>query len=141
MSFFYRELITPAQQLNWYSAFLNVENDLMYIVEAEGVEIGCMGVRDRDNGWDIYNVILGDQSFQGKGYMSQALRLLCTQAIRVKPQRISAKVLNDNPALGWYYRNCFKASKSFPEYTEIELKESNFVLCDLREARMDSMDK
>lgn len=58
-----------------------------------------MGFRIVGGVIDIYNVILADRRFKSKGIMSKAFKLMC----EFMPSKdITVKVLNDNPATGWY---------------------------------------
>lgn len=127
--FFYQEIISEAMQREWFSKYQQRDQDYMFIVSAEGTDIGCMGVRLLEGTWDIYNVILGNVRFAKKGYMRQSFHLLCSFALAVNPVRISAQVLNDNPALSWYCRNGFVVVARHSDHVEIELDKSRFVSC------------
>lgn len=127
--FFYKEVISETAQQEWFEGYQTREYDYMFIVEAEESTIGCMGIRLLEGMWDIYNVILGDERFSKKGYMSQALRVLCSFAIGISNVRLGAKVLSDNPALMWYCRNGFQVVARHSDHIEIELDKSEFVPC------------
>lgn len=133
--FFFKEEISPADQMVWFSSYLDREDDFMFVVHAGGTDIGCMGFRLRGTDWDIYNVILGNLALGGKGYMGEALRIMCSYAIALRPLRITAQVLNKNPALSWYYRNSFRAEAFLADHTQIELDHDAFVPC-LLEVRL-----
>lgn len=132
-SFFFKEVITPINQQAWFATYLARENDFMFIITIADAEIGCMGFRLYDNAWDIYNVILGSRVFRGKGYMGQALHLMWSYAFTLQPLRITARVLNTNPALHWYYRNGFQAAVVHSDHTEIELDDTIVGPCRLVE--------
>jgi RimJ/RimL family protein N-acetyltransferase len=106
-SFFHTSLISPEQQLTWFRGYLERSDDYMFMVTDGEVRVGCMGIRIVDGAWDIYNVILGDARFKGRGLMSDGLQLLCSYALKQQPVPIGIKVLKANPALGWYLRNGF----------------------------------
>lgn len=128
-SFFFKELITPVSQQNWFTDYLTRDQDYMFLITANGEEIGCMGFRLRNTTWDIYNVIRGTHAVSRSGHMGQALHMMCSYAISLQPLRVAAEVINTNPALGWYCRNGFRISKVHATYTEIELDSRVFVPC------------
>jgi len=127
--FFYKEIISETAQQEWFRKYQTREHDYMFIVLANGLEIGCMGVRMLEATWDVYNVILGNTQFAKKGFMGQAFQLMCSFAITVSPMRISAQVLNSNPALSWYTHNAFQIVVNRTDHVEIELDQSRFVPC------------
>lgn len=128
-SFFFKELITKSAQQQWFDKYLARDDDFLFVVRVENSRIGCMGIRMFEDRWDVYNVILGDSKFSKQGYMRQALRLMCTWALQERPQRITAKVLAENPAMNWYCRNGFGVVFSQADHVEIALDQSAFVRC------------
>jgi RimJ/RimL family protein N-acetyltransferase len=127
--FFYKEIITEEGQLKWFQGYLSRPDDYMFIIQVSNTDIGCMGFRLLEEGWDIYNVILGNTDFGRKGYMSQAFKMMCSYIQSLKSVRISAKVLKTNPALDWYCRNGFRIAETFDDYEEIELNPDQFQPC------------
>jgi RimJ/RimL family protein N-acetyltransferase len=124
--FFYQKTITPKQQEEWFRGYLGRQEDALFIVHAAGEDIGCMGIRLLDDTWDIYNVILGETQFGGKGYMGQAMSVLCSYALSMNPKRITAKVLAKNPAIEWYCKHHFIIKERHDDHVEIELDKSQF---------------
>ncbi len=118
--FFFKELISESAQQEWFGRYLTRDDDYMFVVRAEECSIGCMGIRMLEDTWDVYNVILGELRFARKGYMRRALQAMCRWAAELRPMRISAKVLKDNPAINWYCRNGFRIVSSHVDYVEIE---------------------
>ena len=99
-SFFFKEIITPEMQNNWFQTYAQKNNDFMMIVLQDNEKIGCIGFRLIKNTVDIYNVILGQKEFAKKGYMANALKLVCKEAIRRYPKiPIITSELKTNPAL------------------------------------------
>ena len=131
--FFYQEIISSEDQRRWFDGYLSREHDYMFIVVAQGTDIGCMAFRQLEAGGDIYNVILGLSEFGGYGWMARAFHIMCSYAIKKYPTRLAAKVLRDNPALEWYYRNGFKQVVAFPDYVEIELDRVQYKKCSVIE--------
>ena len=127
--FFYKEIITEEEQLKWYHGYLSRLNDYMFIVQVGSVDIGCMGFRLMNEGWDIYNVILGNPDFGKKGNMAHAFTIMCSFAQSLNLINISAKVVKENPALDWYCRNGFRVAATFNDYIEIEINPDRFYPC------------
>jgi RimJ/RimL family protein N-acetyltransferase len=121
-SFFYKSIINSEQQLKWYYSFVERKNDYMFIIENSNNKFGCMGFRKIEDFIDIYNVILGDDNYKGKGIMTFALNML-TQYIsdHYEGSGITAKVLNTNVALTWYIKNGFSVLKKHEDYSLIKL--------------------
>lgn len=125
--FFFQDVITEAAQRAWFEGYRQRPDDYMFIVQAGDEPIGCMGIRRRDGQADVYNVILGRPDYGGRGLMTRAMRLLCSDARRRFGCEVVARVLKDNPALGWYERQGFEVVSSFDEYVFIRLAEARFV--------------
>jgi RimJ/RimL family protein N-acetyltransferase len=141
-SFFYQELITPAAQQEWFEAYLRRDEDFMFLIRSGSLSIGCIGFRLCETNWDIYNVILGTTAFSGRGYMRQAIRMICSYARTLQALPITAKVLITNPALRWYYRNGFRERAVHADYVDIELYAARFTPCILKEvARTETVGK
>lgn len=132
-SFFYQELITPAAQQKWFEAYLRRNEDFMFLIRSGSENIGCIGFRLCEMHWDVYNVILGNTAFSGRGYMRQAIRMICSYAISLQSLPITAKVLITNSALQWYYRNGFRERAVQANYVDIELYAASFTPCILKE--------
>lgn len=106
-SFFFDGIIDQKQQQKWYDAYLQRENDTMFIIEEISKRsIGCMGFRlINDNVCDIYNVIRGCSSLLHTR-MSEALKLMLSYIFTMEGvETIQCDVLKNNAALSWY-KNC-----------------------------------
>ena len=110
MYFFHQQEIQSAQQLQWHAGYLQRPHDYMFIVEAEGCAIGCMGIRLQLAEWDVYNVILGVTEMAGRGLMGRAFQLMLGFAWHQQPRPINLQVLKLNPAIGWYQKNGFSVT-------------------------------
>lgn len=126
-AFFYQEIITPNQQREWFAKYLARTHDYMFIVEYIGQAIGCMGFRILEQYADIYNVIRARA--EGKGVMSQALRLLCSFIATDFTRDIRARVLLANPARTWYQKNGFTEIALYDTYVEVQLAWTHFRPC------------
>ncbi len=105
--FFFKGEITSEQQREWFDKYQERPNDYMFIVLADNIEIGCIGIRLIDGIWDLYNVILALTEYGGKGLMSRALMDIVHFANLQNFVSITSKVLKKNPAVSWYRKNGF----------------------------------
>jgi len=128
-SFFFQEIITPEQQAQWFRGYLGRENDYMFIVQREGLSVGCMGFRMLEHNADIYNVIRASPLPSGKGSMSHAMRLICSFLVAGFSSEISARVLRSNPAIQWYRKNGFREAAVHDTFVEMKLDLVHFRPC------------
>jgi len=56
----------------------------------------------------VYNVILGDQRFSGKGLMSRAMDEILQKVLKNRNAPVRLEVLIENPALEWYLKRGFE---------------------------------
>lgn len=126
LSFFFQELISPQMQAAWYVDYLNRADDYLFVVQHDNFTIGCMGFRLIDKKVDIYNVILGDPDYGGKGYMGKALQLMCSYIMSSYTHSIGLKVLKSNPALNWYLKNGFYRAVARENFLELKLNTKKF---------------
>jgi hypothetical protein len=80
--------------------------------------VGCIGVYFRNDHIEIYNVILGNDNYKSSGLMT----LLFEYIYEKYQSTIFVKVLNINPALGWYRKNGFFDVKINDEFTLLKLE-------------------
>ena len=119
--FFYKEIITGEQQQAWYRRWSQEMHDHMFIIEAENRSVGCIGARLFQNTVDVYNVIFGNKQFGGKGIMSEALCATVAFSQLLYPGLlVCVRVLQTNPAIGWYERNGFARITANDEYVTMK---------------------
>ncbi|HMC20636.1 MAG TPA: GNAT family N-acetyltransferase [Thermoanaerobaculia bacterium] len=123
--FFFKNVIERDGQHRWFEGHLRRPDDHMFMVIVEGKPIGCLAVRVLGDELDIYNVILGDERFSGKGYMTRGIRMMAKFAFDRYPRRpLRLKVLKNNPAVRWYERNGFHSIGGGDDYLELEFNGS-----------------
>ena len=120
-AFFFQDIITPDQQAHWFEKYQSRADDYMFMVIVEAQTIGCMGFRMIERCADIYNLILGERAWGGKGLMSQAMRLMCSFILSDFSREIGAQVLRSNPAIRWYQQNGFRAYLTHDTFIEMRL--------------------
>ncbi len=131
-SFFFQDIISPENQIRWFRKYLSRGNDFVFIVSYTDKDIGCIAFRELDEVIDIYNVILGDKSFGGKGYMSIANSIMCSYIIDNFKKDITVKVLKTNPAIKWYLKNNFLEIDDTDNYLLFKLDYDNFKKIDYK---------
>lgn len=111
--FFDKKKITKANQKIWFDRYSKNPHNKMYILSLNEKNIGCMGIYDRKDHYELYNVITGDLSFRSTGLLSAALQEL----LKSLDKKIFVKVLDINPAIVWYEKNGFKLVKKQEDYS------------------------
>jgi RimJ/RimL family protein N-acetyltransferase len=114
--FFKKNIISSNDQIKWFKKYSDTENDFMFIIKFENKKIGTIGIREYEGNWDIYNVILGEKEFGGKGFISEALNLIIEFAINKYNYDITARVLKSNKNIKWYIENNFQIIDEKNEY-------------------------
>ena len=125
-SFFYKGIISPEKQSNWFKAYKKRLNDFVFIISSMKTDIGCTAFRELDEVMDIYNVILGNKSYGGKGLMSIANSVMCSYMIDNFSKDITVKVLKTNPAVKWYLKNNFIEIDNIDDFILFKLDYNNF---------------
>ena len=119
-SFFYKKNITVKQQAQWFADYLErnkKELDFMYIVEADGISVGCIGYRIIYGVIDIYNFMLGNQEYRGKKVISAAAKDLWKHLRSIYDLDIMAIVLSENTkTIDWYLKNNWCITKEFEDH-------------------------
>jgi len=124
--FFYKEIIKPRQQIEWFQSYFNNEKENIFVIKFKGVRVGCIGFRFMNNSIDIYNVILGDKKFGGRGIMGRALRLMCSYIVDIYHDEIILMVLLKNKARLLYTRVGFDEIGREKDYITMKLTINKF---------------
>lgn len=119
-AFFFKDVITPEGQKKWFEGYVERPQDFMFVVEAEGMKVGCMGFRIIDGAADCYNIIGAPQG-RGKGYLGAAMEAMCAHIAGKHTRKISCKVLKTNPAVKWYEKRGFKIAADKGDHWQMEL--------------------
>ena len=105
--FYYKKNISMSEQRSWFQSYLDRPSDYMFVVLFNGDRVGCMGVRNIGLAWDVYNIILGEVHYGGRGIMSSAFQAMLRFCGEQNELPITLEVLKDNPAINWYRKNGF----------------------------------
>jgi len=119
-AFFFKDEITPEGQRAWFQSYLGRPNDYMFVVEAEGRPVGCMGFRLEPVAADCYNIIGAPQG-TGRGLMTHAMKTLCSYILKEHTPRLGCKVLKANPAVGWYQKCGYAIVSDAADYHQMNL--------------------
>lgn len=106
-AFFTKSWINRKKQIEWYQTYKDRKADTMFIIHQGRARIGCMGIRQLENEWDLYNVLIANGEHRGRGVMSVALSKIIAYTLMIKELPIRARVLSNNTALQWYRKNNF----------------------------------
>jgi len=106
--FFHTAEITQQEQQAWFDAYLARSNYYMLIVDFNERAIGCMGIRLVACEWNVYNIILGDETHAKKGIMGKAFQAMIAFASAHTFLPITLKVLKHNSAVIWYQKQGFE---------------------------------
>ncbi len=129
-AFFYDKIISPKKQLRWFKKYLYSEDDYIFTVKYKEHKIGCLGFRLLGDFIDIYNVILGNKKFGGKGLMGKASRLMYSYILDNYVKEITLKVLSGNiKAKSWYTNNGFIKVSKEDNCVIMKLDLDNFNYC------------
>ncbi|WP_051533997.1 GNAT family N-acetyltransferase [Desulfitibacter alkalitolerans] len=114
--FINKGLISVKQQLEWYESYLKRTNDLVFIIEDvknNNCSIGTASLYNIDTAnlsAEFGRLIIGNDSYKGKGYAKRATELLCDFAFKeLKLFTVYLEVLSNNErAINLYKRIGFR---------------------------------
>lgn len=110
-----------------------IENKLNYnfIITVDDKTIGHISLAKRQCNWHEIQIVIGEKEYWGKGYGSEAIKLLITEAKSMKISKIYLEVRPTNTRAIKAYENCgFKRIKKVfypdnplqPETIRMELR-------------------
>lgn len=127
-AFFFTEIITPEMQKKWMEKYYKDPDDFMFVVSITRKKIGVMGFKTSLKGAEIYNVILGDTKYGGRGAMSRGMNLMNSYIVKLNIERTFLRVLNSNVnAIRWYTKNGFVDKGVCENYHLMELDNRRFI--------------
>ena len=115
-AFFAQSYISKSAQREWFEAYRDREYDTIFILSNEAQYVGCMGIRKEKNEWDLYNVLIAKGEHSGQGVMSAFLRKIVNYQLTIEDWPVRARVLTQNTAVQWYYKNNFVIESDEKEY-------------------------
>lgn len=124
--FFYKKIISPQQQQEWFKSYLDINSEFIFVIEYDGLKVGYIGYRFMNDNIDIYNVILGNRKYSGRGIMSKALRLICSYVMDNYKKDITLMVVPKNKARIFYLKNNFEKVSKEDKYFLMKLNINKF---------------
>jgi diamine N-acetyltransferase len=108
--FSYRPLAL-AEHEQWFEGYLTRDDEILFVIETtDGTAIGTIGLSNidfRNRKAELGRMLIGDQSYLGRGYAKAATLLLLDYAFReLNLHRLYLEVLADNHAAVSLYRCC-----------------------------------
>lgn len=88
--------ITDKEVDRYFSRILKNKRDGQYIIIANRRVIGYISLVQRKNGWHEIKIVIGEKNQQGKGYGTEAIRLLVRKARRAAIKKVYLEVRPDN---------------------------------------------
>ncbi len=102
------ELISPETHLNWYST--RGPWWRWFVVQADGKDVGLVSFGQLDSWWPEFGYMLGEAEYEGKGIMTEALKLAFAWLAKHGYTMVRTVVNNDNQIsrhimhkLGFFY--------------------------------------
>lgn len=99
-NFIYRKPFTREGHLNWVETMINTGKAVQFIIcTGQGRPVGSVYLRDidREHRKAEYGIFIGEQDGLGKGYGTQAAKLMITYAFRtLKLHKLMLRVLAGN---------------------------------------------
>lgn len=106
------QLLSLAQQEQWFAQYLARNDEMLFVIEAEdGTPIGTVGLSKidfRNQKAEYGRMLIGNRSYLGRGYATEATLLLLDYAFaELNLHRVYLEVLADNEAAVRLYRRCY----------------------------------
>ncbi|MBU2082386.1 GNAT family N-acetyltransferase, partial [Patescibacteria group bacterium] len=98
--------ITDREVDKYFQKMLDSKNDFHYMILIGQKVIGHVALRKRKNGWYETRIIIGEKSYQGKGYGTEAIKLLVNKAKRANIKKIYLEVRPSNKRAIKAYEKC-----------------------------------
>ncbi|MBD2864803.1 GNAT family N-acetyltransferase [Paenibacillus oceani] len=99
-SFLNADIISQEQQLAWYQKYIKKENDLMFVIEWGGMDIGIVALYNIDYTKSIAEfgrLLIGEPLARGKGIGKKVVKAICNFGFNeIKIETIVLEVLESN---------------------------------------------
>ncbi len=106
------KVIADKEVDRYFNSILESKTDYHFMIISNRKIIGHISLNKRRNKWYETQVIIGEKKYRGKGYGSEAIRLLIKKAQRIKISKIYLEVRPTNiRAIRAYEHRGFKKVK------------------------------
>lgn len=107
------KLISDKEVDEYFQALLKDREDYHFMIAVNKKIIGHVSLLKRQNNWHETQIVIGEKKYFGKGYGSEAIRLLILKARRLKISKIYLEVrLINTRAINAYKRCGFQKVKT-----------------------------
>lgn len=98
--------ITDKEVDKYFSKILKDKNAQHYMIVANRKTIGLISLEQRSGGWYETQIVIGEKNQQGKGYGTDAIKLLIRKAKRIGIKKIYLEVRPKNIKAIRAYEKC-----------------------------------
>ncbi|HDH03895.1 MAG TPA: GNAT family N-acetyltransferase [Candidatus Campbellbacteria bacterium] len=115
----------------YFQNILKSKKDYHFMIALDKKTIGHISLVKRKNNWHETQIVIGGKKYWGKGYGSEAIKLLIQKAKRLKISKIYLEVRPTNTRAIRAYEHCgfhrikimrYPKNKYLPETLRMELK-------------------
>lgn len=126
------EPISDTEVEKYFSAILKNTGDFHFMITLSEKTLGHISLVKRKNGWYETQIIIGEKEYWGKGYGTEAIRMLLQKARRAHISKIFLEVRPTNTrAIATYRKSGFVEAglktypnnKCLPEVVRMKLRE------------------
>lgn len=123
--------ISDKEVNKYFLIMLRSKNDYNFIIMLDKKVIGHISLAKRKNHWYETQIVIGEKKYWGKGYGSEAIRLLIQKAKSLKISKIYLEVRPTNFRAIRAYEHCgfykvkavlYSKNKYLPKTLRMELK-------------------
>lgn len=98
--------ITDKEVNKYFLKILTSKNDFHYIILTSRKIIGHVALEKRKSNWYETQIVIGNKNYQGKGYGTEAIKLLINKAKQMNLKKIYLEVRPDNIRAVRAYEKC-----------------------------------
>lgn len=98
--------ITDEEVDKYFLKILADRSDFHYIILLNKKKIGHIALQKRKNDWYETQIVIGEKNYQGKGYGTEAIKLLINKAKQADIRKIYLEVHPDNRRAIKAYEKC-----------------------------------
>lgn len=112
------KIISDKKVDKYFKNILESKKDYHFIIILDKKVIGHISLAKKQNGWHETQIVIGEKKCWGRGYGSEAIRLLIHKAKRLKISKIYLEVRPTNTRAIRAYKNCGFYKVKTVQYTK-----------------------
>lgn len=98
--------ITDKEADKYFSLMLKDKNAQQYMIVVDRKTIGHISLEPRRSGWHETQIVIGEKNQQGRGYGTDAIRLLIRKAVKMGIKKVYLEVRPNNFKAIRAYEKC-----------------------------------